>query len=255
MEGGWINVPLFKMPNALIIQNLSVSVAEKVVVQQIDLTVEPGQVHAVMGPNGSGKSSLALSLMGHSAYQVVSGKVMLGSLNLLTLKPDERVKRGLFLSFQNPVAVPGVTLGQLIWSSYSSIKSRKTDIRDFYAQVKKQAKMLGLKEEMLERDVNDGLSGGEKKKAEILMFLILSPKFVIFDEIDSGLDVDALKKVAEVINKLIKKQVGIILITHNRKILQYVRPNFVHVLKEGRVIKTGSYKLALEIEKKGYAKI
>lgn len=243
------------MPNALIIKNLSVSVEGKVIVEDINLKIGAGELHVLMGPNGSGKSSLALSLVGHPAYQVVSGKVMLGSLNLLTLKPDERVKRGLFLSFQNPVAVPGVTLGQLIWSSYNSIQSHKTDIRDFYARVKKQAKMLGLKEEMLERDINDGFSGGEKKKAEILMLLTLSPKFVVFDEIDSGLDVDTLKKVAEVINKLIKKQVGIILITHNRKTLQYIRPDFIHVLKEGKMVKTGSYKLASEIEKKGYAKI
>ncbi len=244
------------MQNSLTIDNLCVSVEGKMVVAGINLVVNSGEVHAIMGPNGSGKSSLALALMGHPGYSVVSGKATMGGVNLFSLKPNERVKKGLFLSFQNPVAVQGVTLGQLIWSSYKSIiGGNKIDLREFYLEVKKQAKLLGLKEEMLERFVNDGFSGGEKKKAEMLMLFCLSPKFIIFDEIDSGLDVDTLKKAAKVINGLIKKHVGIILITHNQKILKYVKPNFVHILKEGRMIKTGSFKLAMEIEDKGYAKI
>lgn len=244
------------MQNSLKIENLYVSVEGKNVVSGINLTVKPGEVHAIMGPNGSGKSSLALTLMGHPGYKVTTGKVMVGSSDLLSLKPNERVKKGLFLSFQNPVAVPGVTLGQLIWSSYQNLMGDTAiDLREFYAGVKKQAKLLGLKEEMLNRFVNDGFSGGEKKKAEMLMLLNLSPKFVIFDEIDSGLDIDTLKKVAKVINELVKKQTAVILITHNQRILKHVKPNFVHILKEGRIIRTGGHKLAREIEEKGYAKV
>ncbi len=232
------------------------SVEDKMVVSGINLTVEPGEVHVIMGPNGSGKSSLALALMGHPAYRVLSGQVTMDGQDLLSLKPDERAKLGLFLSFQNPVAVPGVTLGQLIWSSYQNITgNNKTDIREFIFKVKKQAQDLGLKEDMLERFVNDGFSGGEKKKAEMLVLLSLAPKFVIFDEIDSGLDVDTLKKVAKAINQLVKKGAGIILITHSQKILKVVKPDFVHVLKAGKIVRIGSHKLASEIEDKGYAKI
>lgn len=259
------------MQNSLTIKDLSVSVdgppsqeasagQAKMVVSGINLTVELGEVHVIMGPNGSGKSSLALALMGHPSYKVANGQVTMAGSDLLSLKPNERAKKGLFLSFQNPVAVPGVTLGQLIWSSFRSINgSSQIDVREFYAQVKKQAKFLGLKEEMLNRFVNDGFSGGEKKKAEMLVLLSLTPKFVIFDEIDSGLDVDTLKKIAKAINKLVKKQTGrpagqagVIVITHNQKILKYVKPNFVHILKEGKIIKSGTFKLAMEIEEKGY---
>lgn len=225
-------------------------------VQGINLTVNPGEVYAIMGPNGSGKSSLVLALMGHPAYQVVSGQVTIRVQDLLSLKPDERAKMGLFLAFQNPVAVPGVTLGQLIWSSYKNITGdSKIDIREFIFKVKKQAKDLGLKEDILERFVNEGFSGGERKKAELLILLNLTPKFVIFDEIDSGLDVDTLKKAAKAINQLVKKGVGVILITHNQKILKYVRPDFIHILKEGKITKSGNFKLAGEIEDRGYAKI
>jgi len=222
------------MQDSLNIKDLYVSVEGKKVVRGIDLTVNPGEVHAIMGPNGSGKSSLALALMGHPAYKV-DGKATLGETNLLSLKPNERAKAGLFLTFQNSVAVSGVTLGQLIWA----VADQKIDIRDFYKRLEKQAKTLGLKEDILERFVNEGFSGGEKKKAEILMLLNLNPKFVIFDEIDSGLDVESLQKVIKVIKQLVKKSTGIILITHNQKILKQIKPNFVHILKEGRIIRSG----------------
>lgn len=243
------------MPDSLIIQNLSLSVGGKIVVQKVNLTVNAGEVHVIMGPNGSGKSSLALALVGHHAYQVTEGKVTMGDYDLLSQKPNERVKIGLFLSFQNPVTLTGVTLGQLLLSSYKAIKNNEVNIKKFYSQIKKKAEFLGLKEETLERDVNDGFSGGEKKKAEMLMLLCLTPKFVIFDEIDSGLDVDTIKKVIGVINELLNKHTGIILITHNQKILKYIKPDLVHILKEGRIVKTGNQSLALEIEEKGYAKI
>lgn len=241
------------MRRGLEIRALSVAVEGKAVVCEANLTVNPREVHALMGPNGSGKSSLALALMGHPAYQVADGKVTLSGQDLLSLKPDERAELGLFLSFQNPVAVSGVTLGQLIWSSYKNLTdNEQIDVREFYEQLKKQAKTLGLKEEMLDRFVNDGFSGGEKKKGELLMLLSLNPKFVILDEIDSGLDVDTLKKAAKAVNGLVKKGAGVILITHNQKILKYVKADFVHILKEGKIVKSGSIKLAREIEEKGY---
>ncbi len=225
----------------------------KTVVSEVNLVINPGEVHALMGPNGSGKSSLALALMGHPAYQVISGLAMLGGKNLLSLNPNERAKLGLFVSFQNPIAVPGITFGQLIWASFKNITDdNKRDVREFYTEVKKQAKSLGLKEDMLERFINDGFSGGEKKKAELLLLLSLNPKFVILDEIDSGLDVDTLKIAAKVIKGLVKNGTGIILITHNQKILQYVKPKYVHIMKEGKIVQSGSLKLVKEIEEKGY---
>lgn len=242
------------MKSGLRIEDLSVEVEKKRVVSGVNLEIAPGEVHVIMGPNGSGKSSLALALMGHPDYRV-HGKATLSGKNLLAIKPNDRAKLGLFLSFQNPIAVPGVTLGQLIWSSFRNINGKNIDVREFYDEVKKQAKLLGLKEEMLDRFVHDGFSGGEKKKAEILMLLSLSPKFVIFDEIDSGLDIDTLKKVANSINELVKKGAGAVLITHNQRILQYVRADFVHVLKEGKIIKSGNHKLAREIEEKGYTSL
>lgn len=241
------------MQNFLKIQNLFVSVDSKVVVSNFSLTVRRGEVHVIMGPNGSGKSSLALALMGHPSYKV-KGVATIGNYNLLTQTPDKRAKMGLFLSFQNPVAVPGVTLGQLIFSACKSIKGKDIDIKKFYRQMKKKAEFLGLKEDMLERDINDGFSGGEKKKAEMLIALCLNPDFLIFDEIDSGLDSDAFKKVALAIKNLSQKA-GIILITHNPKILKFIKVDFVHIFKEGEVIKSGNGELVLEIEEKGYGKI
>lgn len=244
------------MHNSLIIKDLSVSVQGKTVVKKINLTIKPGEIHTLMGPNGSGKSSLAMALMGHYNYRVDGGKATIGKQDVLSLKPDERAKMGLFLSFQNPITVTGVTLGQLIFSSYKSIKGKnQINIKQLYHQIKKRAQLLGLKEDMLERDVNDGFSGGEKKKAEMLALLNLTPKFIIFDEIDSGLDIDTLKQVTKIISELTKKQAGIILITHNQKILKYIKPDFVHILKEGKIIRTGNHKLAKEIEQKGYAKV
>lgn len=244
------------MQNILKIQNLSVTIAGKTVVKDINLSLLSGEVHVIMGPNGSGKSSLALALAGHPDYKVVNGKVLLGGYDLLRLTPDERAKMGLFLSFQNPVAIPGVTLGQLILSSYKSINKEKVlDIGKFHTLLESKAKILGLKSSMLERFINDGFSGGEKKKAEMLTLLCIPPKFAILDEIDSGLDIDTLKIIAEAISCLAKEGTGIILITHNPRSLKFIKPDFVHILKAGKIVKTGNHKLAREVEYKGYAKI
>ncbi len=244
------------MQNLLKIQNLSATVKEKTVIKNVSLTVKTGQVHIIMGPNGSGKSSFALALAGHPDYRVMCGKILMGNCNLLALSPDKRAKMGLFLSFQNPVAIQGITLGQFIFSAYKSQNLKKVlDIGKFYKQLENKAKLLRLKQGMLERFINDGFSGGEKKKAEMLTLLCLSPKFAILDEIDSGLDIDALNLVAKTIKRLAKENTGIILITHNPKILKFIRPNFIHILKEGSIVKSGNSNLALQIEERGYAKI
>lgn len=244
------------MRNWLIIQNLSVSVEGKTVVEKVNLTIKPHDVHALMGPNGSGKTSLALALMGHSNFHVDQGKATIANHDILSLKTNERVKMGLFLSLQNPIEITGVTLGQMIFSALKSIAgNNNVDINKLYLQIKKTAKLLGVKENMLERDVNDGFSGGEKKKVEVLTLLSLKPKFIIFDEIDSGLDIDSLKKVARLINELVKKGTGVILITHNQKILKYIKPKFLHIMKEGKIVRSGNVRLAVEVEEKGYAKV
>lgn len=243
------------MSGLLKVKNNSVAVDGKIVVKGVNLKVGGGEVHIIMGPNGSGKTSLALALMGHPAYKVVSGNTFLGSSNLFSLSPNERVKKGLFLSFQNPVAVQGVTLGQLAWSSYKSINGEKKDVREFYSELKGQAQVLGLKEDILERFVNEGFSGGEKKKAEMLLLFGLNPKIAIFDEIDTGVDADSLKIIAKKITELTKKGTGVVLITHQTRILKLIKADFVHILKGGKIIKSGNAKMAKEIEEKGYGKV
>lgn len=243
------------MQNWLTIQNLSIFIEGKSVVEKIGLTIKPREIHVLMGPNGSGKSSLALALMGHPNFRIKEGKVIIGNRDILSLKPNERAKMGLFLSFQNPIAIPGVTLGQLIFTACKNTNDNKVDINKLYLQIKRKAQLLGFSEDILNRDINDGFSGGEKKKAEILMLLNLKPKFVIFDEIDSGLDIDALKTVSQLIKELAKKGVGIILITHSQEILNHIKPKFIHIIKNGNIIQSGNIKLAKEIGKKGYAKV
>lgn len=236
----------------LTIKNLYVSVEGKEVVRGVSLTVQPGEVHAIMGPNGSGKSSLAMALMGHPNYKVKNqnSKVKVDGKDVLSLTPDQRSKAGLFLAFQYPVAVAGVTVEQFL---REVAREKSESALDFRKRIFVQAKALGIKEELLKRSLNDGFSGGEKKRVEILQMAILKPKYAVLDETDSGLDIDALKSVASGVRRVVSEQkTGVIVITHYQRILRYLRPNFIHVMVAGKIVKSGGGELAVELEKKGY---
>lgn len=256
----------------LTISKLRVSIEGKEILHGVNLTVEEGKVHAVMGPNGSGKSTLASAIMGHPSY-AVGGKALMDGVNLLDLPTEARARKGIFLAFQSPVAVSGVTVSNLLREAYRARYGKPTEqpagsynpafrnraivggmpIADFSEMIRGFARKLTLNEDLLRRGIHDGFSGGEKKKIEMLEALVLNPKFAIFDEIDTGLDVDALKAVSYGIGELTASGTGVIVITHYQRILQYVKPDFVHVLVNGRVVKTGPAALAREIERKGYA--
>ena len=236
------------------IRDLHVLADDKEIIKGVSLAIKPGEIHALMGPNGSGKSSLALALAGHSRYKVTSGSVKLDGKEINKLSPDKRARLGLFLAFQHPIAIPGVSVANFL---RTALKSQKKDIAmpKFISTLKTKLKDLRIDESFASRSVNDGFSGGEKKKSEVLQLSILKPKYAILDEIDSGLDVDALKKVAEQVKKISGPDVGTILITHYQRILKLVRPDFVHILIDGRVVESGDCKLAEEVEKKGYMRI
>lgn len=242
------------MKSDLSVSNLFVSVEGKDVVNGISLTVKPGEVHVVMGPNGSGKSSLANSLAGNPVYKIKKGSIKLGNTNLTKAKPDERARAGLFLSFQTPVAVPGVPLDSFLRTS-KSLKKKKLDLVSFQEKLGKVARGLHFQEKFLNHPVNDGLSGGERKKSEVLQLVALGPKFAILDEIDTGLDVDALKIISKAIKAEVERGLGVILVTHYCRMLKYIKPDKVHVLIDGKIIKSGGMNLAFEIEKKGYENI
>lgn len=267
-----LSTPTDKMAkkDKLTISNLRVSLEDKEIIKGVNLTIYPGQIHAIMGPNGSGKSTLAQTLMGNPNYRITNheSRIMINKKNLINLKPNERARIGLFLAFQNPVAVPGVSVGSFLKTAYQEMKgngkkkdgkSRKAkhnpalSVYDFNQKLVDWAEFLGMPKSFLGRSLNDDFSGGEKKKTEMLQALSLSPKFAVFDEIDTGLDIDALKSVAKGILKLKKQQTGILLITHYLRILQHIKPDFVHILKQGRIVKSGDYKLAQKLEKEGYA--
>lgn len=244
----------------LSVRGLSGAVGEKVILRGIDLEVKSGMVHVVMGPNGSGKSTLANVLMGHPGYKVTQGTVRLTDgrkkVDLLKLSPDGRAKAGLFLSFQNPVAIPGVSVFNLLKTSWSAVKSGKSvSIVEFYEELKRQAKSLGIAEELLKRSVNDGFSGGERKKMETLQLLALAPKIAILDEPDTGLDVDALKTVARGVAGAAKRGTGILLITHHTRILDFLKPERVSILKDGIIVKSGGFAVAKEVEARGYQEL
>ena len=236
------------------IVNLAVSVEGKKMLKGINLTLKPGELVAVMGPNGSGKSTLAYALAGHPHYQVTKGKVSLNSANLLKLSPDERSLAGLFLAFQYPVSVPGVSLDQFLHQAYELRAKTKVAPFEFRKILNKVADNLGVNEQLLNRSLNDGFSGGEKKRVEVLQMALLSPKFAVMDETDSGLDIDALRMVAEGINKTRKQnpKLGILMITHYRRILDYVKPDRVVVLSRGKIVKSGGISLINQLEAKGY---
>src|SRR5687768_61613 len=240
----------------LAIQNLHAGVEEKKILKGINLVIRPGEVHAIMGPNGSGKSTLAAILAGRDAYDVTAGEVIYQGKDLLEMDPEERAREGVFLAFQYPVEIPGVNSTYFLRAAVNEIRKHKgeqeLDAMEFLGLVKEKMKFLELSEDLLKRPVNAGFSGGEKKRNEIFQMAVLEPKLAILDETDSGLDIDALKIVASGVNKLKKPETSQLVITHYQRLLNYIVPDFVHVLWDGRIIKTGDKSLALELEEKGY---
>ena len=243
--------------NMLSIKDLHARVEDKTILKGISLEVGPGEVHAIMGPNGSGKSTLSNVLAGRPGYEITEGEAYLQGQNILELSPEERARRGLFLAFQYPVEVPGVSNIYLLKAALNSIRKHRgegeVDAMDFLQLAKEKIKALDLDEQFLYRGVNEGFSGGEKKRNEILQMAILEPTLCILDETDSGLDIDALKTVADGVNALRDPDRSFIMVTHYQRLLDYIKPDFVHVLAEGRIVKSGGPELALELEEKGYA--
>lgn len=240
----------------LTIKNLHAGVDDKEILKGVNLTVNAGEVHAIMGPNGSGKSTLAQVLAGRGDFGVTSGEVTYNGEDLLELEPDERAARGLFMAFQYPVEIPGVTTAYFLRSAINAIRKAndlpEIDAMDFMKLAKEKMKMLGLDDSFLNRSVNEGFSGGEKKRNEIFQMAVLEPKMCILDETDSGLDIDALKIVSDGVNALRSPERGMLVITHYQRLLNYIIPDFVHVMVNGQIVKSGGKELALELESKGY---
>lgn len=253
------------MEKLLEIKDLHVEVENNEILKGLSLTVNRGEIHAIMGPNGSGKSTLANTLMGHPNYKVTKGEIIFKGQNILELRPDERAALGLFLAFQYPHEVPGVTLFNFLRTAVNSIQKKRTG-EDFEKDRKKSAssilqfskklneymKLLGIEESFSKRYVNEGFSGGEKKRAEILQLAMLKPDLAILDETDSGLDIDALKLVSEGVNKITTSEQSILVITHYQRLLDYIKPDFVHVLVDGKLVMSNGPELALKLEEKGY---
>jgi Fe-S cluster assembly ATP-binding protein len=244
----------FTMMKALTIENLRVMIADQEIVRGLSLAVPRGEVHAIMGPNGSGKSTLAKVLAGHPDYQVTAGSVTMDGENLLELEPDERARKGIFLAFQYPSEVPGVTIANFLRAATQSRlpEGEELEATDYYAKLYEKIELLGMDRSFTSRAVNEGFSGGEKKRTEILQLAMLEPKYAILDETDSGLDIDALKTVAHGVNSLRGPDIGILLITHYQRILNYIVPDHVHVMVQGRIVRGGGKELALELEERGY---
>jgi len=238
------------------IKNLEVSVGEKPILKGIHLKVKKGEVHAIMGPNGSGKSTLANVLAGREGYQATSGQVLYEGQDLLALPPEQRAVKGIFLAFQYPVEIPGVSNSYFMRTALNAGRKargeKELDAIDFLKLVKEKAKAVEMPEAMLTRSVNEGFSGGEKKRNEVLQMAVLEPKLCIMDETDSGLDIDALQTVAKGVNAMRSPERAFIVVTHYQRLLNFVQPDFVHVLSGGRIVKSGGKELALELEKKGY---
>ncbi len=240
----------------LTIRNLHASVEGKPILKGIDLHVKPGEVHAIMGPNGSGKSTLAHVLAGREQFEVTRGEVLYNNSDLLAMKPEERAREGVFLAFQYPVEIPGVSNIYFLKAALNAVRTHhgqeEVDAMDFIALVKEKLAAMQMDEELLYRSVNEGFSGGEKKRNEILQMLVLEPKLAILDETDSGLDIDALKIVADGVNSMRSDDRAIIIVTHYQRLLDYIVPDFVHVLSNGRIAKSGGPELALKLEERGY---
>ncbi len=240
------------MALTLSIKDLRVSVEEKQILKGINLSVKQGEVHAIMGPNGGGKSTLAYALAGHPKYEVEGGEAWLGDQNLLELAPDERARAGLFLAFQYPTAIPGVSMANFLRTSLNAVRG-DMPITQFRKVLLAKMEMLKMDRSFARRYLNDGFSGGEKKRAEILQMALLQPKFAVMDETDSGLDIDALRIVSEGVNTVKSgSEMGVIVITHYNRILSYIKPDFVHILVDGRIILSGGQELAERLEAEGY---
>lgn len=240
----------------LTIKNLHAIVEEQEILKGINLQVNPGEIHAVMGPNGSGKSTLASVLAGHPKFEVTRGSVEFEGKDLLEMEPEDRAREGLFLSFQYPVEIPGVSMVNFMRSALNEQRKYRNEepisATDFLKLMRDKRQMLGMDSQLVSRSVNEGFSGGEKKKNEIFQMAMINPKLAILDETDSGLDIDALRVVASGVNKLQTKDNATILITHYQRLLEYIKPDFVHVLYNGKIIKSGGANLALELENRGY---
>ena len=240
----------------LVIKNLHANVEGREILRGIDLTVNAGEVHAIMGPNGSGKSTLAHILAGREGYEVTEGQVLYQGKDLLTMSPEARAREGIFLAFQYPLEIPGVNTTYFLKAALNAIRKHRgqpeLDAMDFLALVKEKTKLVEMDQSLLNRPINEGFSGGEKKRNEIFQMALLDPKLAILDETDSGLDIDALRVVAGGVNALRSPERAMILITHYQRLLNYIVPDYVHVLSEGRIVKSGDKRLALELEEKGY---
>jgi Fe-S cluster assembly ATP-binding protein len=243
----------YRMADMLLdIKGLTVAVEGKQILNGLDLQVRRGEIHAIMGPNGSGKSTLANALMGHPRYKVTGGTIRYEGEDLLGLMPEARAQRGIFLAFQYPTSIPGVTMVNFLRQAMKARRGEDVPIREFREKLLATLKMLKMDEQWARRYVNEGFSGGEKKRAEILQMGILEPDLAIMDETDSGLDIDALRTVAEGVNALMTPKLGVVLITHYQRLLNYIKPQFVHILYDGRIIESGGPELALRLEDEGY---
>ena len=247
---------MIKTHMILEIKNLQVSINENEILKDLNLKVNNGEIHAIMGPNGSGKSTLSKVLAGHPAYTVLNGDILYQNKSILTLEPEERSHLGIFLAFQYPIEIPGVSNEDFLYLSYNSkLKAQNRDEIspiEFFSIISEKLQIVDMDPAFLNRNVNEGFSGGEKKRNEIVQMLLLDSKLSILDETDSGLDIDALKIISKGIRTFMNEEKAIILITHYQRLLDYVKPNFIHVMKDGKIIKTGSADLAKELEEKGY---
>jgi Fe-S cluster assembly ATP-binding protein len=242
------------MPSLLEIQSLHVSIGEKEIVKGLSLTIAGGEIHAIMGPNGTGKSTLSKAIAGHPDYTITGGDVLLGGKSILQMEPDERARAGLFLAFQYPSEIPGVSIANFLRAAVQSHmgEADELDATAYYKRLYQKMDLLKIDRKFTSRSVNEGFSGGEKKRCEILQMAMLEPKFALMDETDSGLDIDALKIVSAGINELRGPNMGVLLITHYQRLLNYIVPDYVHVMWDGRIVKSGDKSLALELEAKGY---
>ena len=236
------------------IKDLHISIGDKAIVKGFNLTIKQGEVHAIMGPNGTGKSTLAKAIAGHPSYTITSGDVILDGQSILAMQPDERARSGLFLAFQYPSEIPGVSIANFLRAAVQArmAEGEELDASGYYKKLYSKMDLLKIDRKFTSRAVNDGFSGGEKKRCEILQMAMLEPKIALMDETDSGLDIDALRIVADGVNTLRSGPLGIMLITHYQRLLDYIVPDFVHVMHDGRIVKSGDKGLALELEAKGY---